>query len=130
MDSCQELNTGILKEQMILLNDIVILVFGLQIIHSFEELTTGFHKKWYLFKMPFWIFLTFELIHNLFWGLVIFNTNLPYRNGLLLFFLPLMFANGVQHIVWAGMAKKYVPGLITGFLHIILFLVYYFQAMS
>ena len=106
------------------------LVFSLQIVHSIEELSTGFHRKWYLFKMPFWVFLTFELIHNLFWGFVIFNVKFPNRDNLMLFFLVLMFANGIQHIVWAGMAKKYVPGLVTAPLHIILFLMFYYNSIS
>ncbi len=28
-----------------------------QIVHAIEELGTGFNKKWYAFKMPFWVFL-------------------------------------------------------------------------
>src|SRR3989344_7462798 len=113
MDSCQELNTGILKEQMILLNDIVILVFGLQIIHSFEELSTGFHKRWYLFKMPFRVFLGFEVLFNLFWAIVLLSKQFPERQILLAIFIVLMFANGIQHLVWFGWEKKYVPGLLT-----------------
>ena len=35
----------------------------------------------------------------------------------------------VQHIVWAGNAKKYVPGLITAPIHIVVFLVFYSKAI-
>jgi len=98
----------------------------IQLLHSIEELSTGFHRKWYFFKMSFITFLLFEVIFNLFWILVFFNL-IPYQQFLQSLFLVLMFANGVQHIVWWGSTKKYVPGLITAFLHIILFIVFYFK---
>ncbi len=103
------------------------IILFIQIAHSIEELSTGFHKKWYLFKMSFKVFLTFEICFTLFWSSVIFFQNFPSREILLSFFLILMFANGVQHLVWAGSVKKYVPGLYTAFLHILIFLVFYFQ---
>jgi len=54
----------------------------------------------------------------------------PFRLQLLAFFLALMFANGVQHIVWAGSVKRYVPGLITSPIHIVLFLIFYYRTLS
>ncbi|MEK7592108.1 MAG: HXXEE domain-containing protein [Patescibacteria group bacterium] len=106
-------------------------VIGLltQFIHAIEELATGFNKKWYVFKMPFWVFLVFEVVFESFWIAVWFLQDFPSRTNLQAFFLALMFANGVQHIVWAGNAKKYVPGLITAPIHIIVFLVFYFKAI-
>ena len=100
-----------------------------QIAHSIEELSTGFHKKWYVFKMPFWVFFAFEVVFESFWISVWCFQNFPNRAYLQIFFLALMFANGVQHIVWAGNVKKYVPGLITAPIHIIVFLVFYFKAI-
>ncbi len=100
-----------------------------QIAHSIEELSTGFHKKWYMFKMPFWVFLTFEIIFEGFWIAVWLLQDFPSRILLQAFFLALMFANGVQHVVWAGNVKKYVPGLIIAPVHIIVFLVYYFKVI-
>src|SRR3989338_5368201 len=94
----------------------------IQLVHSIEELSTGFHRKWYLFKMPFWVFLTFELVFSLFWIFVLLFPTLPYRSNIQAVFLMLMFANGIQHIVWAYSVKKYVPGLITAPIHIIIFL--------
>lgn len=102
------------------------LMYLVQVCHSVEELSTGFHKKWYLFKMPFNIFLTFEILHNIFWGLVIFTNFIPFKEMLTAFFIALMFANGIQHLVWFGVEKKYVPGLVTAPIHIIVFLVFYF----
>ncbi len=102
-------------------------IFIIQLFHSFEELTTGFHKKWYLFTMPFIIFLLFEIIHTIFWGIVIFTDIVPFKSHAMLFFLALMFANGVQHIVWFGQEKRYVPGLITSPFLIIVFLIFLFQ---
>ena len=107
-----------------------ILSLLVQITHSCEELLTGFHQKWYLFKMSFRTFFLFELVFSSFWILVFLLGNFPFRIELQAFFLVLMFANGVQHIVWWGNAKKYVPGLVTGFFHIIIFLVFYFQVLK
>ncbi len=98
----------------------------IQLVHTSEELSTGFHKSWYIFKMPFMWFLVFELLFNSFWITILLIDDFPGRLVLQSLFLVLMFANGVQHLVWWGVAKKYVPGLVTAFLHIILFLIFYF----
>lgn len=103
--------------------------YAVQLFHSLEELSTGFHKKWYLFRMPFWVFFTFEICFSLFWAAVLLIQIFPGRENLLAFFLLLMFANGIQHIVWWGWAKKYVPGLITAFVHAGVFILFYFQAI-
>ncbi len=99
-----------------------------QIAHSVEELATGFHKKWYLLKMSFWVFLVFEIVFESFWIVIWLWQGFPYRFQFQAFFLILMFTNGVQHIIWAGNIKKYVPGLVTALVHIILFLLFYFKA--
>ena len=112
---------------MSLLEQFFALSLFVQIIHVIEELLTGFHKKWYVFKMPFWMFLSFEIVFEGFWISVFLIHDLPMRNFLQALFLILMFANGIQHIVWAGNAKKYVPGLITAPIHIIIFLIFYFK---
>src|SRR3989344_2430020 len=104
-----------------------LLIYFIQLAHSLEELSTGFHKKWYLYKLPFWVFLGFEVLFNIFWGIVIYRNQFPNREYLLAIFIVLMFANGVQHLVWAGIVKRYVPGLITAIFHIILFLIFYFS---
>ncbi|HEY4493036.1 MAG TPA: HXXEE domain-containing protein [Candidatus Paceibacterota bacterium] len=100
-----------------------------QLLHSIEELTTGFHKKWYLFKMPFWAFLSFELAFSAFWIFVLFSPELPHREGLQTFFIFLMLANGLQHIIWAVVVKKYVPGFITAFGHLAVSLVFAFKIL-
>lgn len=94
------------------------IAFVIQLAHSFEELSTGFHKKWYVFKMPFWVFLIFEITFSLFWGVAIFTNTLANNPFLLSIFLLLMFANGVQHLVWFGVTRKYNPGLVTSFVHL------------
>ncbi len=76
--------------------------------------------------MPFWVFLTFEICFNVFWALVLLVPQFPNRVSLLYFFIALMLANGLQHIIWMGFTKKYVPGLMTAPIHIILPLVFYF----
>ncbi len=102
------------------------LVLLIQLLHSIEELVTGFHKKWYLIRLPFRIFLSFEIVFNLFWISVLLIPVFAYRNYFQAFFMVLMFANGIQHVVWAASVKQYVPGLLTGIIHICLFLFFYF----
>jgi hypothetical protein len=100
------------------------LMYLAQLCHSFEELTHGFHKKWYLFKMPFWVFLTFEILFNLFWAVVIFSNVLANKETLLVVWIALMTLNGMQHVVWSVVLKKYVPGLYTAPLHLVLIALY------
>lgn len=103
------------------------IIYAVQIIHSLEELSTGFHKKWFVFKMPFRTFLAFEIIHNSFWAIVLIYKSFPFRLELLAFFIVLMFAQSLWHLAWWAMKKEYVPGLVTAIIHVILFLVFYFQ---
>lgn len=105
------------------------LMYVVQLIHSVEELTTGFHKKWFVFKMKFRTFLSFEIVHNLFWLLVLLLPTFPFRIQFLAFFIIEMLANGIEHVIWAGTVKKYVPGLLSAPIHIILFLIFYFQIL-
>jgi hypothetical protein len=67
------------------------------------------------------VFLSFELAHNAFWLAVLLLTGLPYRERLLAVFLVLMLANGLEHLIWAIVVKRYVPGLVTAPWHILLF---------
>ncbi|MFA9288412.1 MAG: HXXEE domain-containing protein [Weeksellaceae bacterium] len=98
-----------------------------QILHSLEELSTGFHKKWYLFHMPFWVFLLFEILFTALWISVLLFQAFPYREIFQASFMVLMFANGIQHLIWARIEKKYVPGLILAPMHVVIFLLYYFK---
>ncbi len=98
-------------------------LLGVQCVHSIEELSTGFHKKWYLFKMPFAVFLSFEIVFLALWLSVLFFPALPNRDLFMQFFIWLMLANGIQHLLWAAIVKKYVPGLVTAPLFIIVFLI-------
>ena len=65
----------------------------------------------------------------MFWIFVLLSSSFPSRENFQAFFLVLMFANGIQHLVWWGCEKKYVPGLITAFAHIALFIVFYFKTI-
>lgn len=104
-------------------------LLGIQFLHSIEELTTGFHEKFPLFKMKFKTFLLFEIVFFIFWMALFLIKQFDLRRQLMAFFPLLMFANGLWHIVWWGIAKKYVPGLITAPLFIIVFSIFYFQAL-
>ena len=101
------------------------ILLGIQCLHSIEELFTGFHRKWYLFHMPFALFLGFEIIFLAFWVLVLLFPAMPSRYTLMTFFNLLMFANGIQHLVWGGVEKKYVPGLLTAPIFVAVFMWFY-----
>lgn len=112
---------------MSLIEQFFVISLFAQFTHAVEELLTGFHKKWYLFKMPFGIFLLFEIVFEVFWIAIWLSPNFPNRIYFESFFMVLMFANGIQHVVWAGNVKKYVPGLVTAPVHIVVFLIFYFR---
>ena len=112
---------------MLSFQSIAQLMYFVQLLHSSEELLNNFHKKWFFRKLTFKFFLSFEIAHNTFWGLVIFIPNFPFRFPLLGLFILLMFANGIEHVVWYMWEKKYVPGLLTAPVHIIIFIVFFFS---
>lgn len=106
-----------------------IILLGIQFFHSIEELSNGFHEKFPLIKMKFQTFLILEILFFGFWVTVFFFNGFQYRDQLMAFFNVLMFANGIWHMVWWGIVKKYVPGLVTAPLFVITFLIFYFQAL-
>ncbi|MBT8262461.1 MAG: HXXEE domain-containing protein [Bacteroidia bacterium] len=97
----------------------------IQFFHSIEELSTGFHKKCPFFKMKFGSFLAFEILFIMFWTAVYLLEQFPFREKLMGYFILLMLANGIWHITWWGISKKYVPGIITAPLFVIAFIGYY-----
>lgn len=105
------------------------ILLGIQFFHSIEELSTGFHRQFPLGAMKFSTFLAFEVIFLGFWVVVFFMQALPYRELLMAFFNVLMFANGLWHMVWWGIEKRYVPGLVTAPLLVVTFLVFYFKVL-
>jgi len=114
---------------MTILESFFIVMLGIQFAHSLEELLNEFHKKFPLFSMTFKFFLIFEIIFFSFWTLVYF-VEISAREHLMAFFIILMFINGIWHVTWYGIAKKYVPGLITAPLFILTFLIFYFKYLS
>jgi hypothetical protein len=115
---------------MISIQLIAQLMFFVQVLHSLEELLNNFQKRWFLKKLSFNSFLSFEIVHNIFWGLVIFIPTFPFKLQLLGIFLILMFTNGIEHVVWYMWEKKYVPGLFTAFIHIIIFTIFFFSNIT
>lgn len=101
-------------------------MLAIQFIHSIEELSTGFHEKFPLFKMKFLTFLIFEILFLGFFVAVLLAP-IPFREQLMALFIVLMFANGLWHMVWWGIVKRYVPGLITAPLFVVIFFVFYFR---
>lgn len=105
------------------------ILLGIQFFHSIEELSTKFHERFPLFKMKWQTFLLFEIIFLSFFLSVLLFENLANRDVWMAIFTILMFANGLWHIVWWGIEKKYVPGLCTAPLFIITFLIFYFKTL-
>ena len=105
------------------------IMMAIQFFHSIEELSNKFHEKFPLLKMSFRFFLTFEISFFVFWLLVFFAEQFPFRDYLMAFFIILMFTNGVWHIVWWGITRKYVPGLVTAPFFVITFLIFYFKIL-
>lgn len=112
-----------------ILETFFIALLVIQFFHSIEELSNMFHEKFPLFKMSFKFFLFFELFFFSFWVLVLLVEQFPARKELMSVFNVLMFINGWWHIVWWAIVKKYVPGLVTAPLFIIIFLVFYFKIL-
>ena len=106
-----------------------ILSLIVQCIHGSEALIMGAHREWYLFTMPFWVLLLWEIVFLGFWSTVYVVPGFPWREHLEALFLVLMFANGLQHIVWWGTRKSYVPGIFTAPLHVVVFLAFYFSVL-
>jgi len=77
--------------------------------------------------MKFRTFLIFEILFFSFWVAIFFAKEFQYRDQAMAFFNLLMFANGIWHLVWWGIVKKYVPGLVTAPLFVITFMIFYFQ---
>lgn len=104
-----------------------LVLLAIQFFHSIEELSTGFHRRFPLRKMKFTTFLCLEILFFGWWILIFWLKQFEYRDQLLAFFNLLMFANGLWHLVWWGIVKKYVPGLATAPLFIIAFIIFYLQ---
>lgn len=93
----------------------------IQALHSLEELTQGFHRKVPFLSLKFETFLAFEVLFMSFWLVVFFLVAFPYRETFLASFILWMFANGIWHLAWGIIDKKYVPGVVTAPLFIIAF---------
>lgn len=106
-----------------------LLQLGVQIAHSLEESVTEFHKDNFFVHMSLRTFLLFELVFTAAW-IVIFLSHMVWRDVLLALFMLLMFANGIWHLVWARIEKRYVPGLYTAPLHVAVFVWFYFSVVG
>lgn len=105
-----------------------VILVAIQLLHSIEEIYTRFDKRWPLWKMSRRFFVIFEILFSALLIAVLFVKTIPNREVLMLLFNVSMFANGVWHLMWAGIEKRYVPGSITAPFFIIVFLLFYFQA--
>src|SRR5690554_216417 len=89
-------------------NTYIVLVI-VQIVHSMEEIFTGFAKKWPVWRTSQREFVLFEIFFSVLIISVIFLKDFPFRNTFMAGFNVLMFANAIWHLMWAGTVKKYVP---------------------
>lgn len=96
-----------------------------QLFHSTEELSTGFHKKNFFFVMSFKEFLIFEVGFFAIFSFILLFWDSAMKDIIMQLFLLTMFANGVRHITRSRIERRYMPGLITGIIHAIVFIVYY-----
>jgi len=101
-----------------------------QLVHSQEEIWTGFHKRWFVFTMPRWVFIAFEALFSL--GIIAYllKPGLPFAHWYMAIFAFLMLINGIGHIVWGLVERRYVPGLITAPLFVITFGLYYLSLIN
>lgn len=101
-------------------------LFGLtQLAHSQEEIWTGFHKRWFVFKMPQWLFIVFESALSILIIVYIIWPGLPFAGILMPAFALIMLINGLGHVIWAIIERQYVPGLATAPLFLIIFAFYF-----
>ncbi len=101
-------------------------ILGLiQLAHSQEEIWTRFHRRWFVFTMPRWLFIIFELVVSLVIIAYIVKPHLPLSHMFMSVFALIMFINGIGHIVWGLVTKSYVPGLVTAPLFVVVFCAYY-----
>ncbi|PIN76128.1 hypothetical protein COV18_00750 [Candidatus Woesearchaeota archaeon CG10_big_fil_rev_8_21_14_0_10_37_12] len=114
---------------MSLIESYFVVFLLLQLVHSIEEITNKFNKKFPLFRMRLSTFILFEILFFGFFLAVFLISGFPAREQIMAFFNILMFANGSWHLVWWGIEKKYVPGLFTAPFFVILFLMFYFQVL-
>lgn len=111
---------------MVALSSLVVLMIFVQIIHSVEEVLTRFDKEWkFIARVNFKFMVSFLILFNLFWLIVLNYTSFPLRQELLSGFMVLMFGRSLVHIIWSLNAKKYTPGLLTAPLEALIYLAFY-----
>lgn len=96
-----------------------------QLIHSQEEIWTGFHKKWFVFTMPRWLFIMFEVALSAVIILYLVNPQFYAADVFMKWFMFVMLLNGMEHVIWAAVKRAYMPGLVTAPIFILLFILYY-----
>ena len=102
--------------------------FGVvQLIHSQEEIWTNFHRRWFVFKMPRWVFISFEIVLSAFIVLYMIQPGIAPVSVVVPIFALVMLINGLEHVIWGLVEKRYVPGLVTAPAFIIIFLAYFFE---
>jgi len=104
-----------------------LLMLGIQLAHSIEELANDFHKLFPLFKMSFRFFFSFEIIFFSFWSAIFLFQDFVFRDQFMLLFIFLMLVNGIWHSIWWMTKRKYVPGIYTAPLFILVFLLFHFN---
>jgi len=105
------------------------ILVGIQFLHSIEEICTRFAKRWPIWRMSQKTFVLLEIFFAFLVLSMVLIKTLPYRDIFMAIYSILMFANGVWHLMWAGIEKRYVPGLITAPFFLIVYLIFYFRLL-
>ena len=110
---------------------IFVIMLVVQFFHSIEEQLTNFEKKWPLMRISGVQFWLFEIFFQITFSIFFLINDYIGRTEVMVFFVLLMFANGIWHIVWFWFFEKgkYVPGLLTAALFIIAFFIHYYSTV-
>ncbi len=120
---------GILKLPHQPLTVYYFIFFFLMILHSVEEQALNFADRCPFMRLTYTQFWLFEVFFIIVWIVPFLLPQLFIAKLMEAFFPILMFANGIWHLVWFWFferGKRYVPGVVTGSLFVIIFLQFYF----
>ncbi|HVP36286.1 MAG TPA: HXXEE domain-containing protein, partial [Terriglobales bacterium] len=100
-----------------------ILMYATLIAHQIEEYIGEFWKVFPLYVMPKDVFIIINVAVSIFllpvW--IFLWQNKSWAVNIALAFSTLMVVNGILHIGWSICLHRYMPGLITGIIFILIF---------
>ena len=120
------------RSQWNTIESIFVIMLAIQFSHSIEEQLMNFEEKWPLMRISGTQFWLFEIVFQISFSIIFLINNFIGKTEVMIFFIILMLANGVWHIVWFWFFEKgkYVPGLLTATLFIIAFFIHYYSTVT